>query len=284
MDKEQIDALKKKEHGGMRAMDKTEKIERLRRAYEEGKISKEFYEKNLGKLTGAERVKTYVIGLDERMEGGVPPKSLVLICGHAGTMKSTLAYNILHNTAIKEGKRGLYITLEQSKESIARHMKRLHMDPDEAENVAIIDLAKVRVDSNLGGRGQKINWIESITAALNKYKQSFGCEVLVFDSLAALYTIADFDKNPRAELFYFFEQLRELDMTTFLISEIPTDKKVFGIFGIEDFLCDGIIHLEGERDGANVNLYIGVVKMRETKHDKTYYPLIFDRGFEIVTE
>ena len=46
-----------------------------------------------------ERIKTYVTGLDERMEGGVPAKYLTLVCGRAGTMKSTLTYSMLFNNA-----------------------------------------------------------------------------------------------------------------------------------------------------------------------------------------
>ena len=112
----------------------------------------------------------------------------------------------------------------------------------------------------------------------------FGCKILVLDSLAALYALATF-KNPRADLFYFFEDLRDLDVTTFLISEMPTDKQVFGLYGVEDFLADGIIHLNVERIGNTTNLFVGVVKMRKTHHDRGYFPLICESGqFEIVTD
>jgi len=34
-----------------------------------------------------------------------------------------------------------------------------------------------------------------------------------------------------------------------------------------------------------VNLFLSVVKMRMTKHDRAYYPVIVDKeGFEIVTQ
>ena len=46
-----------------------------------------------------ERIRTYVTGLDDRMEGGVPAKYLTLICGRAGTMKSSIAYSMLFNNA-----------------------------------------------------------------------------------------------------------------------------------------------------------------------------------------
>ena len=43
------------------------------------------------------RVKTYIQGLDEQMSGGVPKGHVVLISGMPGTMKSSVAFNILYN-------------------------------------------------------------------------------------------------------------------------------------------------------------------------------------------
>jgi len=52
----------------------------------------------------------------------------------------------------------------------------------------------------------------------------------------------------------------------------------------EEFLSDGILHLDLRRDDRQVNLFLSVVKMRKTAHRRGYYPLIFDEGgFEVVT-
>ena len=55
------------------------------------------------------RVKTYVKGLDEVMEGGIPEGSVVLVAGKPGTMKSSFAFNILYHNANKEDKSGVYL-------------------------------------------------------------------------------------------------------------------------------------------------------------------------------
>jgi len=230
------------------------------------------------------RVKTYVNGLDERMEGGIPEKYIVLVCGHAGTMKSSFSYNIIYHGAKQQGMKGMYLTLEQSRQSLLEHMTKLGMDQEGMEDLVVIDLARVRKDAMMDkSKNQKIDWTHSIITALKSYKQMFGCQVLVLDSLAALYALTEF-KNPRGELFHFFEQLRDLEMTSFLISEMPTDREVFGLYGVEDFLSDGIIHLYLERRENTANLYVNINKMRKTHHDKGFFPLIFEDGqFEIVT-
>ncbi len=231
------------------------------------------------------RLRTYVEGLDPVMEGGIPDEYIVLMCGHAGTMKSSVTYSIIYNAAKKEGKKGIYLTLEQSKQSIVDHMSKLGMPPTGIENLAIMDLAKVRKDIESKTQDKRnIDWLNSILGVLKNYKDKFGCDVIVLDSLAALYALTSF-KNPRAELFYFFEKIRDLGVTTLLISEIPTDRNVYGLYGIEDFLSDGIIHLKVEQTDSGSNLYLGVVKMRKTNHTRNFMPLIFeDGGFEVVRD
>lgn len=234
-----------------------------------------------------ERVRTYVKGLDDRMEGGIPKGHLVLVCGRAGTMKSTLCFNILFNMAKYKKSRGIYLTLEQSRVSLLEHMIKLNMDPRvlPETGIIVIDMTRLRKESQLKTTGGDINWIESIITTITGYKNKFGCEVLVLDSLAALYSLSSF-KNPRSDIFFLFEKLRELGMTVFVISEmLEPDKQVFGMFGVEDFLADGIMHLELEKEARRVNLFLSVVKMRKTSHDRSYWPLIFSKdGFEIITD
>jgi KaiC/GvpD/RAD55 family RecA-like ATPase len=106
--------------------------------------------------------------------------------------------------------------------------------------------------------------------------------ILVIDSLPVLEVMAKFE-DPRDDLFRFFEWLRELEITTFLIAEMEQDSDKFCQNG-EEFLSDGIVHLDLRRDDRQVNLFLSVVKMRRTAHRRGYYPLIFDEGgFEAVT-
>ena len=235
----------------------------------------------------AKRISTGVVGLDEKMEGGVPEKWVSLICGRAGTMKSTLAYSILFNAA-KKGRRGIYVTLEQNRKSLVNHMVKIGMDPSAITGeggIIIVDMARLRKEMDKKELEGDINWPQSVLTTVNNYKMKYGCDIFVLDSMAALYSISEI-KNPRSDLFLFFDRLRELDVTTFLISEMfEPDKLYFGQYGVEDFLSDGIFHLEMERDERNVNLYLAVVKMRMTAHDRAYYPLIVEHGgLEIVTD
>ncbi len=242
------------------------------------------------RLMENERIKTYVEGLDETLDGGIPARHIVLVCGRAGSMKSSFCYSILHNLSKKENVKGVYLTLEQSRASLQRHMKKLGFDMDGGSNMLIndmddlvvIDMAHLRKEATTTEL-EGIDWLNSIITQIQNYKKVFGCEVIVLDSLSALYSLTTF-KNPRSELFFFFEKLRDLGITVFIITEMfDSEKEIFGTYGVEEFLADSIIHLKTEKSGKGTNLFLGVVKMRETNHGRDYNPLIVDKtGFAIV--
>ena len=233
---------------------------------------------------------TYVSVLDERMDGGIPSRYVVLVAGRAGSMKSSLVFNILYNHARHEHRKSLYITLEQGRKSLIRHMSKLGFDVagtknlvvSDIEDLVVVDMGRLRKEASMP-TPSGIDWINSLLTQIKHYKKEFGCDLLAIDSLSAIYSLSEF-KNPRAELFMFFERLRDLGVTVFLITEMP-DREMFGQYGVEEFLADGIIHLKTEKYGNKANLFLGVVKMRETKHDRDYFPLIVEKGnFEIVAD
>ncbi len=222
-----------------------------------------------------ERIPTYVTGLDERMQGGIPKGHIVLLAGVSGSMKSSLGFSMLYN-AVMEGKTsGIYVTLEQGKESLASHMAGMGMDvsdPRVRSRIAIIDLADLRVQLDAQGMTDSVDWMGQLIKQLASYRDSIGFEVVVFDSLGAFFTLTKM-QNPRDEVFRFFEAIRRMDLTGLVICEMMGEaKNQYGEFGIEDYLSDGVIHLTMERSGDSVNRKMAVVKMRHTDHVLGYLP------------
>ncbi|MFQ6060817.1 MAG: RAD55 family ATPase [Thermoplasmata archaeon] len=219
--------------------------------------------------------KLYVEGFDEEIEG-VPEGHVVLISGPPGTMKSSLAYNILYHHAKDDGVRGLYVTLEQSRSSLEFHMAGLGMDPaDVADELNIQDFSKIRRGiQEMGGEKESIekgsHWMDIIRKHLTDLKDGMGYELLVIDSLPVLETISDL-KNRRTEMFHFFGWLRTLGATTFIISEISPDPNV--VYD-EDYLADGLLYLTMDKVGEmDVYRRIRCVKMRGVDHSTSYFTL-----------
>lgn len=218
------------------------------------------------------KIKTCIEGLDEQMTGGIPQGHVVLISGMPGTMKSTVAYSILFNNAKKEGKKGLYISLEQGRDSIVEHMAGLGMVHGEVDSlVNIVDMAYLRLNMDEDASGQQ-SWMDIFKMYADNLKQNSDYELLVIDSLPVIELLARM-KDRREDLFYFFGWLRELGVTTFMVAEASDDRTRVNE---EDFLADGIIRLKKERQGYDITRQIVIDKMRGTKHNTGYFTLMHD--------
>jgi len=226
-----------------------------------------------------ERIPSYVSGLDEQMQGGIPKGHLCLLAGASGSMKSSFGFAMLYNAVLAGQTSGIYVTLEQSKDSLASHMANMGMnvdDPRVRSNIAIIDLADLRVQLHDAGTAHEVDWMGQLINQLTTFRDSIGFEVLVFDSLGAFFTLTQME-NPRDETFRFFEACRRLGLTTFIICEMMGERKnQYGEFGIEDYLSDGVIHLTMDRTGDQISRKIGIVKMRHTAHTLGYHPWRWD--------
>lgn len=232
-----------------------------------------------------ERIKTYIRGLDDHIEGGIPRGSVSMICGTPGSMKSSMAYSILYNNAKEEGLKSLYITLEQDINSLKQQTEKLQMKHGDVEkDLEIVDynIIEDRLKEMKWIKDTKLetDWMKKIVDYILDIKDEHGYDLIVIDSLDALYSLASIEA-PRREIYYFFKRLREADITCLLISEMLQDGRTFSHHGVEDFLSDGIIHLEFQKRGdilASLERYIGTVKMRSTDHDTQYFPILYTGG------
>jgi len=219
------------------------------------------------------RVKTYVEGFDKILEGGVPTGHIVLVAGTPGTMKSSLTYYILYHHVLENNKTGVYVTLEQSRESLLRQMEKMGMKTDLVkDNLHVLDLSLIRKKlRQISGGG---SWLQVFKSYLQNLNENLKYDLLAIDSLDVLETMADIT-NRRTELFYLFEWLKELNSTVFLISEASPERVIEGTFD-EGYLSDGVITLKMQvvRD-VETQRRIRCVKMRETNHDPSYFTLLF---------
>ncbi len=230
-------------------------------------------------MAGGNRVRTFIQGFDEKLSGGIPEGSIVLLCGEPGTLKSTIAFNILYHNALREGRNGVYMTLEQSREGLTNHLRAMGLDPKDVEDkVSIVDLGMIRKTLE----GTQDTWFEIFRMYATNLKRTIGYDLLVVDSLPVLEVMARFP-NPREDLFKLFEWMRDLDATVLIVSEMTTAHDAYGKYG-EEFLADGIVHTKMQNvDDANIQRRIRCVKMRSTPHSPNYYTLIYQNGLFQVT-
>lgn len=244
------------------------------------------------------RIKTYIKGLDENMQGGIPEGHVTLLHGAPGTMKSSLAFSIMYNEAIINKKISLYVSLEQSYASLIKNMVNMGFNLDAVNIIYVNDLAKFNlimknVKPNEGNiimadiscirkqvkdvkTDENRSWLNVVKNIILKATNMVKVDIVTFDSLAALYTVSTFN-NPRMELFYFFEFLRDLEVSSYLISEeYKTNGK--DMYENEAFLADGIIQLRLTPFRRNIVREIKIDKMRATKCNNDVFSFEYKNG------
>ena len=227
-----------------------------------------------------ELVQTYVEGFDEVLGGGIPKGSVVLLCGSPGTMKTSLAFSIAYCNVKSNGSKGLYISLEENTEELKNDMEAMGLSGIDKMDLHILDIGAVRLEHREEETTK--NWLEVLMKYVEHRVSVNKFDIVVLDSLAALYALTKFN-NPRRELFHFFGFLKGLGATVLLVSEIPSGQTKLAAYD-EDFLADGIIFLKQYEMGeTDVQLRIRCIKLRKRKHKHGYYALIFENGKFAVT-
>lgn len=230
------------------------------------------YPLGLGLRSMKPKIRTGVQGLDEELGGGIPEGHVVVISGAPGTMKSSLAMNIIYYNAVNEGKNGLYISLEQGRASLLEQGLSLGMDFSKIEDkVRIVDIGYLRKQMK---EAQEVSWLDVYKMYAENLKSSLKYEILVTDSLSVLDILIG-EGNRRVKLFELFEWMKGLGCTSFLIAEATPKTGI----SEEDYLSDGIIRLSKERiGGMDMQRLVYIDKMREVKHSTSVFNLIFEDG------
>ena len=245
------------------------------------------------------RIKTHINGLDEQMQGGIPRGHITLIAGSAGTMKSSVAFNILYHEAVENNKTGLYLSLEQSHSSIINHVINMDYDLSKTNlvvirdlanfseevakirnapggNIVMIDISCIRKEVGTPRDEENRSWLNVFKNVVKKIKQESKVDLFVLDSMSALNVLSKFH-NPRLELFFIFEFLRDLNITSYMITETPLDGSRMGEFD-EDFLSDGITYIKLNSYSRKEVREISIKKMRATKCNHDIFSLDFRNG------
>lgn len=215
------------------------------------------------------RYPTFIEGLDEALEGGIPQGHVVLIQGQSGAMKSTVAYNILHHNVRSGNARGLYVSFEQSRPSILFQMKSCGFKTDEVgENLAVLDLALIRKSI---GEIAGSSWLEVFKMYVKSLREQIGYDLMVLDSLTALAVVSR-PKEPRVEIFRLFEWLKEHGFTVMTVSEDVPPNAIDTTMHDEVILADGVVRLEMfPINVVDVKRRLRITKMRGVRHPLGYF-------------
>jgi len=217
------------------------------------------------------RVPTGIQGLDNILQGGIPRGFFVAATGEPGTGKTVFCINFIGN-GLKIGDSGIYVTTEESRESIIKQAEMFGYD----FRRAIREGSLIMIDALMEERGDPWSLreldIEELINRVIEAKKTLGSghARLVIDSMSAFWL----DKPAMARKYSYMVKriLSKWNMTVILTSQYAVTTSLGFGFGIEH-VADGIIRFKKTTFSGYLRRFLVVEKMRQTDHDKRVFEI-----------
>jgi KaiC/GvpD/RAD55 family RecA-like ATPase len=228
-----------------------------------------------------ERAPTGISGLDEMLNGGIPRGYTILVAGGPGSGKSTFAMQFLTNGISQYNENGIYITLEERAADIIRNfsaygwdlskVKIISMVPQKAsiaQDTKYITPEETSKETNYLEFSPKSFSVDVIKDIITEQAEKVDAKRLVVDSLASLSIQLENTFAIRQEILGLSNLLNELGCTSLLLTEMPEGQEGISRYGMEEFICQGVIALYNIRKGSERVRGLEILKMRGTDHSK----------------
>lgn len=214
---------------------------------------------------GTKRVSTGIGGLDEMLSGGLMSGSMAAIVGAYGTGKTTFALQFVWE-GLQKGETAIYISPEESEESIIGFMQTKGWDVEPYRNTSFFVLKLDPTNFSLS--------INTIRNELPPLIRKFSATRLVFDPISLFEDLFESDGARRQEMTRFVDLLREQHCTMVMTSETARDNPFSSRHNLIEYLVDAVILLRYVRpdDRTRVHLAVEVVKMRLSPHSREIRP------------
>jgi len=243
------------------------------------------------------RVATGIAGLDRLVDGGIPSGSTVLVTGSCGTGKSILSMQYIINGALL-GEAGVYVSFEESRESLLAHAANFGWDLEGLEKKSLIVLYTVETDDMgevLEGIKAKVESvgavrlvIDSLTTMMEHgiiYRSQVSKDISRLGARGGGYRFpAEGRDVTRKDIYYIIGQVKRLGATALLISEVGEKTSYLSRDTISEFACDGVVLLEISTVGGSPERLLTVKKMRGTEVNLVMSPMKFARDGIVVEE
>ena len=232
------------------------------------------------------RTKTGISGLDELIDGGLVEGSSILVSGGTGSGKTIFGLQFLYNGASKYDEPGVYVTIETRPNDLRLEAKQFGWDFEELEKkkaIIIVDAASSKAGLPTSEKYAIRRGFDVSTLAEEIYRAVADSKAkrLVIDCISALGMKFDEPSEVRSELFRISALLRELKVTSLLISE-TIDPESHSRAGVEQFVTQGLISLNLFEDNGTLKRNLLIWKMRQTSHSlKKHVFAIGKNGIEV---
>ena len=220
-----------------------------------------------------ERTKTGLVGLDKLIGGGIPKGNLVVMSGDPGSGKTCLCLQFLYEGATKFNENGVFISLEEDVEELEKFSTLFDWDFKE-----LIAKKKIKiVNIELYDFDKLLTTIEDTVSSIN-------AERLVIDPGVVFRLYFKTELEARKRILGLGKMLKRMNVTTVITNELSMERAK-SLYGLEEYVADGVILLYHTKLENRFVRSIGILKMRGTKISEKLHPLeISKEGVKVLSE
>ncbi len=229
-----------------------------------------------------ERVPTGIEGLDPLLQGGFVKGSAILVSGGCGVGKTIFGSQFLYNGAKNFNEPGVYLSLEETPEEIMADMRSVGMDPKPLVKAKKLIFTYEDPVKFAGISGEVITY--NVGQVIKELVHKINAKRVVIDSTGAFELYFKHGYEVRQKVYEIIQDLRGMDVTSLIISEVPAARHGYSRFDIEEFVVDGVIaldYIEFASGGAIRSLFLR--KMRRTNQSRDIYSfdITSDKGIVV---
>lgn len=218
-----------------------------------------------------EKALTYIEGLDEVLEGGLPRGRTTVINGSAGSGKTLLALEFLYRGALA-GEPGIFIGFEEPLEQLRQNAATLGWDlPSlEKKNSLFLMSGHIKPDTLISGEFS----LKGLLASASGKAKETGAKRIVIDALEVALRLFDSPHQVRNELHLLNDWLQK-DGLTAILTVRPAISGISMMY--EDFfhsMGDCVILMEGKVLNQINTQRLRVVKYRGSAFGRNEYPYV----------
>lgn len=200
-----------------------------------------------------------------------------LISGSSGSGKTVFSLELVYRSVTQFDRPAVFVTLEEPAVDIVRNVKRMGWDIDrylKAGTLVILDCSPEPVVQEQVGAFDLEGLLTQIRFAVGES----GANLVVLDSLGALFQQYTDAAIVRREIFRITQMLRALGVSTIITAERLAEYGLVSRHGVEEFVSDNVIILRNVLRSEKARRTIQVMKMRGDMHFKGEYPFTISSG------
>lgn len=224
-----------------------------------------------GKKFTIRKTPTYIHGLDEILNGGLPTKRTTLVVGEPGSGKTVMGLEYIYRGAINE-EPGIFLGFEESAGTLRENALTLGWDLASLEKAKRLFLMEGHLDPEAVVSGKF--GVKALLSIISGKAKEMRAKRIVLDALDVLLRLFDDPSQVRSELHQLNDWLWESGLTS-LITLKPRENVPNVLF--QDFfysMSDCVVHLDARLFNQISTRRLRVVKYRGSSFGRNEYPFV----------